>query len=184
MIGTNTTEKSTTGTIVPITRPSWDEYFLSFAILASFRSPDARTQCGCIFTKDNKILSVGYNGFPSKVDDKSLPNYDENKYQYMIHSEMNAIYNAAGPLKGAKAYISGPPCSECIKAMWQCGITDIHYCGWSKPKMEYDKEKRKKILELLGLRIRLVHHLVEYVDPQQFIVKHQSLENSCVTKQN
>lgn len=135
---------------VPIDRPSWDEYFLSFAILASFRSPDQRTKCGCVLVKDKKIVSVGYNGFPKGVDDDELPNYDKDKYPYVIHAEANAIYNAQECIMGSTAYVSGHPCSECLKALWQCGIKDIVYCEWSKPKVEYDQENRKKILGLLG----------------------------------
>jgi dCMP deaminase len=91
---------------------------------------------------------VGYNGFPAGVDDSNLPNYGPEKYPYMVHAEANAIYNTTAPLKDAIAYVSGYSCSECIKAMWQCGIKNIHYCEWSKPKVEYDKENREKIAEL------------------------------------
>ena len=44
---------------------SWDEYFMSVAYLASMRSKDPNTQVGaCIVDSNNKILSMGYNGFP------------------------------------------------------------------------------------------------------------------------
>ena len=42
---------------------SWDEYFMGIAVLSSMRSKDPHTQVGaCIVNKDNKIMSVGYNG--------------------------------------------------------------------------------------------------------------------------
>ena len=45
---------------------SWDEYFMGVAYLASMRSKDPNTQVGaCIVSPENKILSMGYNGFPS-----------------------------------------------------------------------------------------------------------------------
>ena len=45
---------------------SWDEYFMGVAYLASMRSKDPNTQVGaCIVSKENKILSMGYNGFPN-----------------------------------------------------------------------------------------------------------------------
>ncbi|MBQ2004587.1 MAG: cytidine deaminase, partial [Peptococcaceae bacterium] len=45
---------------------SWDEYFMGVATLASMRSKDPNTQVGaCIVSNDNKILSIGYNGFPN-----------------------------------------------------------------------------------------------------------------------
>ena len=44
---------------------TWDEYFLGVAILSGKRSKDPSTQVGaCIVSQDNKILSMGYNGFP------------------------------------------------------------------------------------------------------------------------
>ena len=54
-------------------RPTWDEYFLSFAALASSRSHDSETQVGCVIVGDKKILAVGYNGFCSGVDEENLP---------------------------------------------------------------------------------------------------------------
>ena len=44
---------------------SWDEYFMGIAELSARRSKDPSTQVGaCIVSSDNKILSMGYNGFP------------------------------------------------------------------------------------------------------------------------
>ena len=44
---------------------SWDEYFMGVAKLAGMRSKDPNSQVGaCIVSQDNKILSMGYNGFP------------------------------------------------------------------------------------------------------------------------
>lgn len=44
---------------------SWDEYFMGVAVLSGMRSKDPNTQVGCcIVSQDNKILSMGYNGFP------------------------------------------------------------------------------------------------------------------------
>ena len=44
---------------------SWDEYFMGVAMLSGMRSKDPSTQVGCcIVSQDNKILSMGYNGFP------------------------------------------------------------------------------------------------------------------------
>ena len=44
---------------------SWDEYFMGVAKLSGMRSKDPNSQVGaCIVSQDNKILSMGYNGFP------------------------------------------------------------------------------------------------------------------------
>ena len=53
---------------------SWDEYFMGVAHLAALRSKDPNTQVGCcIVSEDNKILSIGYNGFPKGCSDDEFP---------------------------------------------------------------------------------------------------------------
>ena len=53
---------------------NWDEYFMGVAHLSGMRSKDPNTQVGaCIVSKDNKILSMGYNGFPVGCSDEELP---------------------------------------------------------------------------------------------------------------
>ena len=68
---------------------SWDEYFMGVAYLAGMRSKDPNTQVGCCIVDGNhKILSMGYNGFPSGVSDDEFPwdregdtvVYDSDKY--------------------------------------------------------------------------------------------------------
>ena len=113
---------------------SWDEYFMGVAMLSAARSKDPNTQVGaCIVSNDNKILSMGYNGFPNGVSDDDFPwNRDgdplENKYFYTTHSELNAILNyRGGTLEGSKLYVSLFPCNECAKAIIQSGIREIIY---------------------------------------------------------
>ena len=113
---------------------SWDEYFMGVAILSGMRSKDPNTQVGaCIVSPDNKILSMGYNGFPKGCSDDEFPwrrdgDPLENKYFYTTHSELNAILNyRGGSLEGAKLYVSLFPCNECAKAIIQSGIKSIVY---------------------------------------------------------
>ena len=52
---------------------TWDEYFMGIAILSSLRSKDPSTQVGaCIVDKDNKVVSIGYNGMPRHIHDEDL----------------------------------------------------------------------------------------------------------------
>ena len=113
---------------------SWDEYFMGVAILSGMRSKDPNTQVGaCIVSPDNKILSMGYNGFPMRCSDDDFPwtregDGIENKYYYTTHSELNAILNyRGGSLEGAKMYVSLFPCNECAKAIIQAGIKTVIY---------------------------------------------------------
>ena len=53
---------------------SWDEYFMGVAKMAALRSKDPNTQVGaCIVSRDNKILSMGYNGIPIGCSDDDFP---------------------------------------------------------------------------------------------------------------
>ncbi len=53
---------------------TWDEYFMGVALLSGRRSKDPSTQVGaCIVSQDNKILSMGYNGFPKGCSDDEFP---------------------------------------------------------------------------------------------------------------
>ena len=114
---------------------SWDEYFMAIAKLAGMRSKDPNSQVGsCIVSQDNKILSMGYNGFPRGCSDDEYPwsreeeNPLDTKYLYVTHSELNAILNyRGGSLEGSKLYVSMFPCNECAKAIIQAGIKTLIY---------------------------------------------------------
>ena len=113
---------------------TWDEYFMGIAIMSGMRSKDPNSQVGCcIVSEDNKILSMGYNGFPKGCSDDDFPwaregAFLETKYPYVTHSELNAILNyRGGSLEGAKLYVSLFPCNECAKAIIQAGIRTVVY---------------------------------------------------------
>lgn len=113
---------------------SWDEYFMGVSMLSGLRSKDPNTQVGaCIVSNSNKILSMGYNGFPNGCNDDDFP-WDregdmlDTKYAYVTHSELNAILNyRGGSLEGTKLYVSLFPCNECAKAIIQAGIKKVVY---------------------------------------------------------
>jgi len=107
-------------------RPEWDDYFLGLAKAVSLRSHDVHTQHGCVITdNNNRILGVGYNGFPRGMDDSLLPTTRPEKYHWMIHAERNALSNCTiRPDKGI-AYITGQCCNDCIMALWQEGVETV-----------------------------------------------------------
>lgn len=115
---------------------SWDEFFMRVAVAAALRSKDPNTQVGaCIAGTDHRILSVGYNGTPTGLDDEDFPweTTDDpltDKHNYVIHAEANAILNFRGSLKeltGATVYVTLFPCQECAKMLVQAGIGEVVY---------------------------------------------------------
>ncbi|MGL5098699.1 MAG: deoxycytidylate deaminase, partial [Fusobacteriaceae bacterium] len=97
---------------------NWDEYFMGIAILSGKRSKDPNTQVGaCIVNSENKIVGVGYNGFPHGCSDDEFPwdregEFLETKYPYVCHAELNAIMNSIKSTKGCKIYVGLFPCHE------------------------------------------------------------------------
>ena len=134
----------------------WNHIFLLEALLWSYRSHDPQTQCGCVLVRDKTILSTGYNGFISDIDDTQLPNVRPFKYDFMIHAEHNAILNCARngvSTNGATAYITGIPCNNCLQYMWQANIAHIVYSDFAVTNMTDNQEyinKQKVLLELMN----------------------------------
>lgn len=136
---------------------SWDEYFMGIAHLSGMRSKDPNTQVGaCIVSQDNKILSMGYNGFPLGCSDEEFPwgregEQLETKYPYVTHGEMNAILNyRGGSLEGTKLYVSLFPCNECAKAIIQAGIKKIVYDS-DKYALSSSTIASKRMLDAAGV---------------------------------
>ena len=109
---------------------NWNEYFFSLCDTVKQKSKDPSTKVGCVIaTQDNRILSVGFNGFPSGVKDLS-ERYDDREIKYMmvVHSEANAIVTAARlgtSLNNSVLYVPWMPCHECAKLIIQSGISKL-----------------------------------------------------------
>ena len=97
---------------------SWDEYFMSIALLSSLRSKDGNTKVGACIVSDEEIPWAGR---------KENKPYLETKYPYVCHAELNAILNSNHNLKGSTLYVTLFPCNECTKAVIQAGIKKVVY---------------------------------------------------------
>jgi len=105
-----------------------------------------RLQVGCVIVKDNRVISIGYNGMPSgwtnecenevvevPLDQASLP---ENEIRSLVtkpevlHAESNAICKLARSSESgedASAFVTHQPCLDCAKLLYQSGITHVYY---------------------------------------------------------
>ena len=129
---------------------SWQEYFMGIAFLSAKRSKDPVTQVGACIVMDDKIIGIGYNGFPKGNNDDSMPwgkegDYLETKYPYVVHAELNAILNSNRSVKDATIYVTHFPCNECSKAIIQSGISKVIYFS-DKHK---DKDSTKASVSML-----------------------------------
>ncbi len=139
---------------------TWDQYFMGIALLSAERSKDNNTQVGaCIVDKNNKILSVGYNGMPTGCNDDEMPwdregEFLNTKYAFVCHAELNAILNYnGGSLEGATLYVTLFPCNECAKAIIQKGIKEVVYVS-DKYADSPSTIASKKMLEMAGVSVR------------------------------
>lgn len=113
---------------------SWDDYFMWMAFLTAKRSKDPNTQVGACIVLNNRIVALGYNGFPNGCSDDCLPwsrqgsSHLHTKYPYVCHAELNAIMNRIFPeIRGASIYVDLFPCHECAKVIIQVGIREVVY---------------------------------------------------------
>jgi len=106
----------------------WDVRFLNLCGHISDWSKDPSTKVGAVIVRpDRTIASVGYNGFPRGVIDRSeMLQNREQKYPRVVHAELNAILNAREPLVSCVLYVSPiSPCSTCCGAIIQSGIRRV-----------------------------------------------------------
>lgn len=161
---------------------NWDELFMGIAEKASTRSKDPSTRHGSCIVRNNKVLSVGYNGLPKGFNDDGyyiLDHYDippslipkdglvfdywdkENKYPYVVHSEENAIVNAKQDLTGATLYLFSEkgyyPCSLCARMISQSDIVEVVMKTAIKTSTkEYNWDHTKHIFKCGGVSIRIM----------------------------
>jgi dCMP deaminase len=106
---------------------SWDDRFLELATVISSWSKDPSTKVGAVIVDDdNRVISIGYNGFPKGIkDDHRLSNRDL-KYEMIVHAEANALLFANAPVKGCTIYTwPFQPCSRCASLIIQAGVRRV-----------------------------------------------------------
>lgn len=148
---------------------SWNEYFMSLAVLSSLRSKDPNTRVGaCIVNDGNRIVGIGYNGFPAGCSDDELPwgragEYLDTKYPYVCHAEMNAILNSdLGRMNNCRMYVNLFPCNECAKMIIQAGIKQVIYISDKYPEDEKFVAARR-MFRLAGVQ------MIEMPEPKKKI---------------
>ena len=138
---------------------SWDDYFMGVAQLSAMRSKDPVTQVGaCIVNQKNRIVGIGYNGFPIGISDDDYPwksdgDFLQTKYPYVVHAEPNAILNSTVSLDLARLYVTLFPCHECAKLIIQSGIKEIVYTE-NKYQEEASVKASMRMLQDAGVKLR------------------------------
>lgn len=144
-------------------RPSWDQYFMSIARLASTRSTCLRRQVGAVIVKDKKILATGYNGAPMGLkhcldidclrEELGIPSGERHELCRATHAEQNAIVQAATSgvsIKDSIIYSTTHPCILCSKLLINAGISKIII------EDSYPDEMSRQMLDEAGVEIIII----------------------------
>ena len=112
----------------------WDNAHMDVAKTYAKLSSAKRLQVGCVLVKDNRIISIGYNGMPS-----GWTNECETADEYgnrpitkkeVLHAETNAIAKVARSSESSEnstLYTTCAPCLDCAKLIYQSGISRVVY---------------------------------------------------------
>lgn len=139
---------------------------MATSLLSAKRSKDPVTQVGaCIVDSQNRIVAIGYNGFPRNCSDDVFPwskakkgsqEFDplEDKKMYVVHAEANAILNSNGmSLSGTRLYTTLFPCNECAKLIIQVGISQVLYLS-DKYADKPTYRASKRMLDAVGVEYK------------------------------
>jgi dCMP deaminase len=125
-------------------------YYAEIANMTANLSTANKLKVGCVITKDNRILSIGYNGTPSgwsnecEEDGKTKPE--------VLHAEANALMKLCRSTEssdGATLYVTHYPCIECAKLIYQSGIKEVYYIN----DYEASKGSGKEFLFKAGVNV-------------------------------
>jgi dCMP deaminase len=134
--------------------PTWDEYFISIAALASIRTKCIRRKVGAVFVRNKQILTTGYNGPPKGIshcnevgclrEKMNTPSGERQEFCQGLHAEQNGIIQAAQhgvSLIDSDIYCTNQPCSICAKMLINVGVKRIIYA------QPYNDPLAKRLLE-------------------------------------
>lgn len=126
------------------------DYFCKIAEHTAALSYAKRLKVGTVIVRDNRILSIGYNGTPSGWDNECEQfNGSETKPE-VIHAEANALMKltiATESSLNATMFCTHAPCIDCAKLIYQAGVKNVFYIN------DYRSDQGLKFLEKAGVEI-------------------------------
>ncbi len=141
-------------------RPGFDDWALGMAAATAERSRDPSTKVGAVIVRpDKSVVSVGYNGFPrSMKDDPAWWADRPQKYDRVIHAEMNAILQAKESVMGCTLYITHPPCKDCAKHVAAAGIVRIVCYTSDDIRTRFNIDRSIELLTDCGIEMKEVEN--------------------------
>lgn len=137
-------------------KEKWTKYYLKIAEETAKLSTAKRLKVGCVIVKDNRILSIGYNGMPSGWTNDCEETIDTGTNVYydtkpeVLHAEANALMKLCQSTESSKdawLFVTHCPCLECAKLIYQAGIKNVFYIN------EYRSEQGPEFLSKAGVEV-------------------------------
>jgi dCMP deaminase len=136
---------------------SWDQYWVNIMNEVARKSKDPSTKVGAVIVDpDNDPVSTGYNGFPRGIVETPEMWLRPLKYVYVVHAELNAIFNAKRSVRGCRIYLPILPCLNCAKNLAAAGIAEVIYVSdyVTKEKIGDLEISSLDILAACGVKVR------------------------------
>jgi dCMP deaminase len=132
---------------------NWDTRFIDLAKLVSTWSKDPSTKVGAVITDvNNRVISVGYNGFPKKIQDNDRLFDRQTKYNIVVHAEANALMFASKSVKECTLYTYPfEPCPKCASLIIQSGITRVVSIPNTNERWEKDFQMSRSLFSEAGV---------------------------------
>jgi len=114
-------------------KPKFIQLYSDIAARVAELSSARRLKVGAIIVRDDRIISIGYNGMPAGWDNNCETEQADGTLKTrpeVLHAEMNALMKLARSHEsgdGADLFITHSPCMECAKGIYQSGINRVYY---------------------------------------------------------
>lgn len=133
-------------------KQKFETLYKDIAVRVSELSHAQRLKVGAVIVKEHRILSYGYNGMPSGLDNNC--EYEKESKLVtkpeVIHAEVNAITKVAAShdsTEGATMFITHAPCVDCAKIIVSSGIKKVYFLT------EYRDETGLNLLKNCGIEV-------------------------------
>lgn len=137
------------------------EAYMKTAETFASLSSAVRLHVGAIIVKDDRIISIGYNGMPSGWDNNCEDDFGLDfkgnrtlvTKPEVLHAETNAIAKLAKSTEsgnGATLFVTHAPCLDCAKLVYQSGISSVYY------RNSYRNDDGLQFLEKAGVLVTQV----------------------------
>lgn len=118
-------------------KPKFQQLYMDIANRVATMSSARRLQVGAIVVKDDRVISMGYNGMPSGWDNNcedTVQHSDDTvtlkTKPEVLHAETNAIAKLARSSESgldSDLFVTHSPCLDCAKIIYQSGIRRVFF---------------------------------------------------------